>query len=493
MNQTFPTVLTSSGLLRGSSKKACQVFRNVPYAAPPVGPLRFARPEPVEPWQGERDATRHGSVPFQPVSRLRAVMGDFEAEQSEDCLSLTISTPGAHARRCPVMVWLHGGAFWTGAGSLDWYDGTSLARHGDIVVVSVNYRLGALGFLDIPGVSDPNLGLHDQIAALKWVQREIKAFGGDPDNITVVGQSAGGLSVLAMLGHPGCRKIIRRAVVQSAPLGRLLKTRAESQAIGDAMACHLGITDSAQWRTVSAQSINEAQLMVARRMTAFASSTPVFIPVIDHELLGEDIIGAALAGACDCDLMIGYTRDEMAAFFALDEQVNHASSEQVRSVFARVFGAAADDAMAEYRQRARRQDNASLLGEMLGDASFGAGVYEFAERLAALGRPAWVYRFDWAAPGNRFAACHCCEIPFMFDTLPAWQAPMLHDGEIDTMARLATQMRDAWAAFATRGDPGHAALPHWPPYAAERQTMLFDAPSRLARDPAGRTRWTYWP
>jgi para-nitrobenzyl esterase len=493
MNIKHPIARTSCGVLQGVHEDGVQVFRNVPYAAPPVGPLRFARPAPVTPWQGERDASRNGPVPPQPVSRLRAAMGDFSAEQGEDCLSLTITTPAADGQRRPVLIWLHGGAFWTGAGSLDWYGGASLARHGDIVVVGVNYRLGALGFMHLPGVAEPNLGLHDQFAALQWVRAEIEAFGGDPDNITVAGQSAGGLSVLAMLGHPESRKLIRRAVVQSAPFGRLLKSRAQAQAIGQAVQDKLGITDPAQWLTVSAQSINEAQLAVARSLADFANTTPTFIPVIDHELVGEDVVGAALAGATDCDLMIGYTRDEMAAFFAPDAQIHAASPAQVRAVFARVFGPAADDAMAEYRLRARQDDNASLLGALLGDASFAGGVHEFAERLAALGRSAWVYRFDWAAPGNHFAACHCGELPFMFDTLAAWQAPMLAQGQPRSMQRLAAQMRDAWIAFARHGDPSHAGLPQWAPYGSQRQTMLFDDHSRLASDPAGRTRWKYWP
>lgn len=493
MKNTPSIARTSSGLLRGSLEQNVHVFRQVPYAAPPVGDLRFARPAPVTPWQGERDASQHGPVPLQPVSRLRAAMGDFQAEQGEDCLSLTITTPGLDQRRRPVLIWLHGGAFWTGAGSLDWYAGHSMSLHGDVVVVGVNYRLGAFGFMHMEGLAEPNLGLHDQFAALKWVHGEIEAFGGDPDNITVMGQSAGGLSVLAMLGNPSSRRLMRRAVVQSAPFGRMLKTKAEAQAMAEAIQAKLGITHLDQWRTVSAQAINEAQLAVARSTASFANTTPVFIPVVDHELLGEDVVGAALAGATECDLMIGYTRDEMASFFAADEQVHKASPEQVRSVFARVFGAAADEAMAEYRQRARGPDNASMLGAMLGDASFGAGVCAFAERLADLGRPAWVYRFDWAAPGNRFAACHCGELPFMFDTLPAWQAPMLEGGEPESMARLAAQMRDAWVAFARHGDPSHPGLPHWPSHGRDMQTMLFDTHSRVSQDPTGRARWKFWP
>lgn len=488
-----PTARVSTGLLRGSVENDVCVFRAVPYAAPPIGALRFAPPAPVTPWTGERDASRNGPVPPQPPSRLRAAMGDFEAEQSEDCLTLTIATPAADGRKRPVLIWLHGGAFWTGAGSLDWYSGVSMARHGDIVVVGVNHRLGALGFMHLPGVTEPNVGLQDQIAALRWVSQEIAAFGGDPDNITVSGQSAGGLSVLAMLANPDSRALMRRAIVQSAPFGRMLRPQSEALQIAESIQQTLGITDPAQWRTVDAQAINAAQLTVARSLASFGGTNPVFIPVVDRQLLGEDVVQAALAGACERDVMIGYTRDEMAAFFAPDERIREASPEQIRSVFARVFGAAADDAIAEYRQRARGTGNVALLGAMLGDASFGAGVHAFAERLHALGRPAWVYRFDWAAPDNVFGACHCCEIPFMFDTLPAWRAPMLDGGEPQAMARLAAQMRDAWVAFATRGDPSHPGLAHWPRHEDAMQTMLLDVQSRLANDPAGRRHWKYWP
>jgi para-nitrobenzyl esterase len=467
MTTDAPLARTSSGLLRGSSENGIHVFRKVPYAAPPVGALRFARPAPVESWQGERDATQDGPVPLQPVSRLRAAMGDFQADQGEDCLSLTITTPGVDKGRRPVLIWLHGGAFWTGAGSIDWYSGASLSHHGDMVVVGVNYRLGALGFLDIPGVSDPNLGLHDQIAALEWVHREIERFGGDPDNITVAGQSAGGLSILAMLGHPGCRKMIRRAIVQSAPFGRLLKTRAESQAIAEAIAKKIGITDPGQWRTVSAQSINEAQLVVARSMAAFANTTPAFIPVIDHDLLGEDIIGAALAGAAHCDVMIGYTRDEMAAFFAPDEQIHKASPEQLRSVFARLFGAAADDAMTEYRQRARGQGNASLLGQVLGDASFGAGVYEFAERLAALGSPRGCIASTGQPPTTALglaiaSSCPSCSTPWQH-----WQAPMLEGADAAKNPQWPPPCATPGRPLPATATPTTPALPHWPRHGPE--------------------------
>lgn len=469
-------------------------FRNVPYARPPVGAARFQPPEPYPAWDGERPAQTHGPVPPQPPSRLRAVMGDFDRPQSEDCLTLSITTPAPDKGHRPVIVWLHGGAFWTGAGSLDWYDGASLSRHGDVVVVGVNYRLGALGFMHLDGVSEPNLGLQDQFAALRWVTQEIEAFGGDPTNITVVGQSAGGLSILAMLADPSTRRLMRRVIIQSAPFGRMLRSRAQAQTIGEAMQRELGIERPSQWLTVDAQAINAAQLKVARSLAAFGSTTPAFIPVSDHALLGDDVFGAALAGAAEVDVMVGWTRDEMAGFFVADPAMTAPDEQAVAGLFRQHFGAAAVAAMSEYRQRSRDGSTASMLGEMLGDASFAGGALHFAERLAALGRPAWTYRFDWAPPGSRIGACHCGELPFTFDTLTAWQAPMLAGGDSEEMARLAAQMRDCWLAFARSGNPSHAGLPDWPAHdSATAMTMRFDTDSQAVADLPGRRRWRHWP
>jgi para-nitrobenzyl esterase len=180
-----------------------------------VGELRFAPPEAVAPWRETRDATRDGPIPPQGRSRLAHVMGDFERAQSEDCLTLNIWTPAADGKRRPVMVWIHGGAFSSGAGSLPWYSGERFAQNGDVVVVSINYRLGALGFLCLPGVSPGNLGLLDQIAALKFVRDHIAAFGGDPDNVTVVGQSAGAGSIAILMTMPLAKGLFRRASLQS--------------------------------------------------------------------------------------------------------------------------------------------------------------------------------------------------------------------------------------------------------------------------------------
>lgn len=489
----MPRARTRQGALRGVVVDGVCVFRAVPFAAAPVGRLRFAPPAAHSLWSGERDASAHGPIAPQPLSRLSAAMGVLDAVQGEDCLTLTITTPAPDTARRPVLVWLHGGAFWTGAGSLDWYSGVPMARHGDVVVVAVNYRLGALGFLPLEGVAAPNLGLLDQFAAIDWVAHEIAAFGGDPDNVTVMGQSAGGMSILALLGQPALRQRVRRVIIQSAPFGGMVRSVESARQIGEAMQQALGLQDAAGWASVPTTAIVAAQLAVARSMARFADVTPPFCLVADHRLSGDDQQAAAVAGACGCDVMIGYARDEMGAFFVGNEPVANADEATVRSVFARHFGADAATAMDEYRMRARQDTGASLLAELQCDAIFAGGVHAMASRLAELGHPAWVYRFDWAAPGNPFGACHCGELPFMFDTLPCWRAPMLAGGEPVGMAHLAAQMRDAWVAFARHGDPNHAGLPQWTRYDSRRQTMLFDLSCRLAADPAGKGRWKYWP
>lgn len=486
--------VTRLGRLKGTIENGVEVYRAVPYAAPPVGARRFKPPEPPSAWSGERDATEHGPVAPQNRSRLAVPMGDFTRAQDEDCLTLTVWTPAADGKKRPVLVWYHGGAFVSGAGSLDWYSGASLARHGDIVVVGVNYRLGILGFMHKPGLSATNLGLRDQISALEFVHANVADFGGDPDAITVAGQSAGGLSVLALLAVPQTRKLFKRSIIQSSPFGRDLKTPEDAAIVAAKTEEFLGIRSDAQWGEVSPTEILAAQAKTMMHYARFADVTPPYWPVADRELFGADMAVSALAGAADRETIVGYTRDESTAFFAKNEQVLKADDAAVEGRFRDFFGADARAAMAEYTARTGESSAVALLSAMVGDAALAAKSLDFCDRLATVGSPAWAYRFDWAAPLNPFKACHCIEIPFMFDSLPHWSAPMLEGGEPSGMKALAAQMRDAWIAFARTGNPNVAGLPDWPRYEqSARKTMLFDVPSRVADDPAGRGRWRYWP
>jgi len=221
---------TSLGIVRGRDLGAVVHVSNLPYAQAPTGAKRFALPQPLPAWQGVRDATGPTPVPPQLASRLAAVMGDYPAAQSEDCLKLDIWIPKEVARPLPVMVFIHGGAFMTGGGGLPCYDAAVLAQRGQVIVVTVSYRLGMLGFLTLKNISPSNLGLHDQIAALRFIRREIACFGGDADRITTVGQSAGALSIAALLANPDCHDLFQQAVLFSTPLGLGKELPSEEQA-----------------------------------------------------------------------------------------------------------------------------------------------------------------------------------------------------------------------------------------------------------------------
>lgn len=454
-------------------EEGVRVFRGVPYATA----ARFQPPQPVAPWAGERAADQHGPIAPQLPSRLAQVMGGFERPQGEDCLTLSVWTPAIDCAQRPVLVWIHGGAFMSGAGSLDWYDGATLAKRGDMVVVAINYRLGALGFLDLPGVSSSNLGLQDQAAALGWVRDTIAAFGGDPQNVTIAGQSAGALSALALMASPDRRGLFSRAILQSAPFRGFHKPRAESRPIGQAFAAALGVDP----RRASIEAILVAQLALMKQGARFAAISPPFTPVIDDDWFPEDLMQAATTGH---DVMIGTTRDEMGAFFARDAAVQTADAEKVLAEFRAVYGenaAAARDAYADQRGSDKPGD---LLSALVGDVLFDGGTLAFAEARAAAERPVLLYRFDWAPQESPFGACHCIELPFVFHNHASWDAPMLGGGD---PAALTTRLQDSWIAFARGGDP-------WPRYdATDRATMLFDAPGRVAEDPAGRAARHFWP
>ncbi len=324
-NATEVTIEIAQGRLRGALRDGVASFHGIPYAQPPVGPLRFALPEAAGAWEGVRDATHRWPIAPQVHARISIAMGKFEHPMSEDCLTLAVWTPAADAKRRPVIVWIHGGGFSNGAGDLDWYDGSHLAAKGDAVVVGVNYRVGALGFMRARGLTPGNLGLMDQELAVRWVSENIASFGGDPTNITLMGQSAGSLSIALLLAH-GTLPPVRRAIMLSAPLGATMLTVANAERVGDTYVRALGIDpDGAdvaeQVRRVPESALMEAQAAATafffKEVAKFPDTAPPYMPVAGGAYVPTvDALQAAFAAAAaKCDVLIGTTRDEAAAFF----------------------------------------------------------------------------------------------------------------------------------------------------------------------------------
>jgi para-nitrobenzyl esterase len=484
-----PVVRTKPGELRGVTENGVVVFRAVPYAAPPVGELRFSPPQPVPAWRGVRDADKDGPIAPQGRSRLAHVMGDFERPQSEDCLTLNVWTPAVDGKKRPVLVWIHGGAFTSGAGSLPWYSGERFAAHGDVVFVSINYRLGALGFLCLPDISPGNLGLLDQIAALSFVRENIAAFGGDPDNVSVVGQSAGAASIAILMTMPPAGGLFKRVIMQSTPFGRMSRSLEDAQRIGRLFVEVLGLKpeQAAELKSLPFAHLVAAQGEVARLEKKFADALAPFWPTIDGKVYPGEVAPALKAGAgATVDTMIGTTREEMAAFYCIDQEIAAADPSAIERVFATMFKSGHQAHFDEIRSMRASGSNTALLGDLMSDAMFRMGSLRMAEARADQRHPAYVYQFDWQSPAG-FEACHCIEIPFVFDNFGNWtDSPMLKGGDPGEMKCLARAMHRAWIAFAHTGKPDHPHLPRWPVYQREdRVTMRFDSVIGPVSDLAG--------
>lgn len=466
---------TGLGDVIGARADGVVRFHAVPYARPPLGVLRFAAPEPPAPWGKPLDARGPGTIAPQPPSRLRVAMGDFTRAQSEDCLTLHIATPAADDARRPVIVWLHGGAFLSGAGSLAWYDGGTLARTGDAVVVGVNYRLGPLGYLRWPGVSDGLMGIHDMIAALRFVQTHIAAFGGDPENVTVMGQSAGAVAIMRLLDMPDTAGLFRRAIVQSGPPRRGQDPNtaiARARRLMTLLDIDPDASDAIErLREVPAERLARLQIQIARENARFAETDPSFPPVFED--LGDaaafaDRVAAACA-ARGVDVLIGWTREEMHAFFVADPGMAEPDPAKVSERFEALTGSS--NSIERYRRRRPGGSLRDLLGDVVTDYRFAFPAIGLAERLDRMGRGAFVYRFDWAPPGSPWKACHCIDLPFTFGNRPAWEASMLAGMDEAEYAGLSGLMMAAWTGFARNGDPGLG----WPRYEPRRREITrFD-------------------
>jgi para-nitrobenzyl esterase len=474
---------TTTGRLEGLAENGLRVFRGVPFALPPFGEHRLRAPQPVEPWTGVRAAHTYGCWAPQnaPATTLS---GELPGQQAEDCLTLNVWTPSTTDGRRPVLVWIHGGGFIGGSGASGLYDGAALAARGDVVVVTVNYRLGILGFLAHPELTDGsgtaagNWGLLDQVAALRWVQDNIATFGGDPGNVTIFGESAGGMSVSDLLAMPSAQGLFRRAIVQSGPPNAVAMDRAEE--VAAKLAAELGVASVAALRDLPTQALLDAQAaLIAQRRGRLP-----LVPVIDPATLPASPQEAIASGAArGIDLLIGTNRDEAKMFMVADPANRDPDEGVLRRRIEAIFRAndvmlSPDDVVDGYRRARERRGESSDPRELWSaidtDRMFRIGSVRAAEAQAAHART-YMYLFTWTSPAMRGAlgACHALEIPFVFGTL-AKPGIDRFAGAGREAESLSQQMMDAWLAFARTGDPNVDTASAWPTYDSDRRaTRVF--------------------
>ncbi len=484
------TAQTTRGVVRGTSGAGCTAFLGMPYAIPPTGELRWAPPVAVDPWEGERDATRPGPAAWQPTGGPLdgLVPGMGSADQADDCLSLNVWTPAADDARRPVLVWVHGGAFQLGAGSLGVYDGTRLATATDTVVVTFNYRLGAFGFLvlDDPSTT-PNVGLLDQVAALEWVRDNVAAFGGDPDRVTVFGESAGGGSVLSLLSMPAASGLFHRAIVQSGATDLLLD-RDRALEVSACVARCAGVEpgDVAALRDLPPDELLAAQAQAAGELFATVGTMP-FHPCVDGEVVPTTWQQAAEAGVNAVPLIIGTTRDEMALFASFDPAAANLDDEGLRR---RLDGAAAAGLDVDALLEAYAETGTTAPPEVWQRIQTDQAMWLPALRIAAARAahaPLWMYRFDWPAVHPGMGAPHGIDIPFPFATIDVDGWDGFVADAADAMGLAATEQQ-LWAAMARDGAPSAEGL-EWPAFDADRRaTLVLGRAVELVDDPNGPVR-----
>jgi para-nitrobenzyl esterase len=450
---TDPTVTLAGGTLRGRRRGDLVEFLGVRYAT--AG--RFAAPTPAPGWTGVRDAVASGPTSPQLPARVAAVTGpspDDDATQDEDCLRVEVRAPAAALTDGvprPVLVWLHGGAYVIGSAATSWYDTSRLVAEGDVVTVNVGYRLGVLGWLAAPGVSDGNLGLLDQLAALRWVRDHVAAFGGDPDQVTVMGQSAGAHAIACLLTVPEARPLFRRAILQSGQLGLGLSSPERAARVAGYVTEGL---DGADPRTADVDALLAAQrhAMIRAAGPGGLDSSPAFAPVDGVAPLTSGVTWSD-AAASGHDVLVGSTADEIETFLRISPALWRMRRTPVLGAMTAAGGA------------------------LVTRRVFGAPAERFADDSARAGARTYSYRFAWRAPASRVGACHCIELPFVFGAREAWEgAPMLAGADWDAdVEPLGAAVRGAWLRFARTGNPWTDALP-WPPHSpGYGPTVVLDA------------------
>ncbi len=483
---------TKNGKLKGAFQNGIYVFKGVPYAAPPVGKLRWMPPRPAISWAGIRPAGKFGAIAPQNLMITNAPGAPSFAgqPQNEDCLFLNIWTPGLDDARRPVMFWIHGGAFILGSGTESFLDGNSLVKRGDIVLVSINYRLGALGFMNLKEITSGripasgNEGLLDQVAALDWVRENIASFGGNPDNITLAGFSAGGMSVGNLLAMPAARGKFHKAINRSGA-ANIISTLDSSVKISEQFLKIFGLTgkDVDALHKLTTQQLLEAQqqLGIKVRQTDYRS-TP-FQPVVDGTVFSEWPMTSIRSGSARNIIhMAGNTLDELKATNAADPAVRNLDEVGlIKRLNKTLPPDTVPGLVATYRDILQRRGNKTappdILGNIYTDLMFRIPTIRLAEAQRDNGTPAYCYLFAYKSPALG-GATHGLDNPFLFGSL---------DDEFTGCGPeaqgLAVKIQDSFAAFARTGDPSCESLGKWPVYGEKRLTMVFDKNSRVEAAP----------
>lgn len=484
----YAIVETQQGKVRGYTHDGIFTFKGIPYAKAE----RFEAPQKANGWEGIRSSMTYGPVcPIEPTS---SVNDEFEFvfqhnwgyHNEENCLNLNVWTQGVNdSKKRPVMVWFHGGGFSAGSSiELPSYDGESLSKNGDVVLVSVNHRLNVLGFLDMSAYGDQykssaNAGLLDLVASLEWVQDNIEQFGGDPNNVTIFGQSGGGGKVTSLMSSPKAQGLFHKAIVQSGSYVRNFADPAVAQKVSAAILEELNIpaSEANKLQEVPYLELNAAAKVAQKKVEEALKAEGKEVaglgwgPVLDGDFLThhpyED---AALALTADVPLLVGSTKSEFMPFRPGSRGI---SMEEAKAKLQEQYEDKTEDYLAAvdkaYPNTSKPSDYIDI------DLNFRAGVIRQADMKSSKGNaPVYSYMFSWDSPvmGGVFKSMHCMELPFVFDNIARCQEMTGGGAEAHTLAQ---KMSRAWVSFAKSGNPNHSGLPQWPEYTAENgANMIFD-------------------
>ena len=470
---------TKSGKIQGYKEDVLEIFKGIPYAEPPIGDLRFCPPVLKKSWDGVLDAMEYGPCAFQGYTPLEEYIGKIGPE-SEDCLTLNIWTPAIDNGKRPVMFWIHGGSFLTGGSMSPIFDGSALTRRGDIVVVTINYRLGALGYLYIPDVT-ANVGQLDQILALEWVHENIELFGGDPANITIFGESAGGLAVVTLPAMPAAKGLFHRIITQSAPV---IVPKVIKNPTRDLMRM-LGIQrgDLDALREIPPEKIIDAQ---NKLFAQDSTNLTAFRPLIDGESLPLHPLKVFQNGDCkNLELMIGTNLDEAKLFTAFNPKLSKISDIDGEKLLIGYFSIRGIDTnkvkeIIDVYRKAREGKSSiepkEIMNALITDYLFSLPTKRLLEAQGKHQPNTYNYLFTWPSPALNgiLGAFHGLELSFVFNSLDAFRMTGLVSKNPETEA-ISEKIMDAWIAFARTGNPNHDGIPKWPSYDIEkRSTMIID-------------------